>query len=147
MDELILVIDCSGSMCTSGKINIIGSILQTLSALNKFDDTAKNISATRMPWDGNRESFELLSEKCSGKKTLILTDGYAFLDNCRESQIAKKFFETNRENVFVVLCGGDAFDISALSGFKRVPVTRSDNILFAFDSLYKSAETEKENWE
>ena len=143
MEELIVVTDVSGSMYVSGKINIIGVVMQTLSVLGKFE----NVSVSKMQWDGSRESFEALAEKCSGKKTLILTDGYAFLDNCRESQTIKKFFGTERENVFVVLCGGDAVDISALSGFKRVPVTRSDNILFAFDSLYKSAETEKENWE
>ena len=142
MEELIVVTDVSGSMYVSGKINIIGVVMQTLSVLGKFE----NVSVSKMQWDGSLESFEALAEKCSGKKTLILTDGYAFLDNCRGSQTIKKFFGTDRENVFVVLCGGDAFDISALSGFKRVSVTRSDNILFAFDSLYKSAETEKENW-
>lgn len=147
MEELIVVTDVSGSMYVSGKINIIGVVMQTLSALGKFE----NVSVSKMQWDGSRESFEALAEKYSGKKMLILTDGYAFLDNCRGSQTIKKFFGTERENVFVVLCGGDAVDISALSGFKGVRATRSDNILSAFESLfYKSAEdseTEKENWE
>jgi len=152
MDELIVVADVSGSMYVTGKTAILGNIMQTISALGK-NNTAKNITVTKMQWNGNRESFESLTEKYSGKKTLILTDGYSFLDNCRESQTIKTFFETKRENVFVVLCGGDAVDIS-ISAFPMLKhhTIKAENILFALESLFfKSTktdlETEKENWE
>ena len=153
MNELIVVADVSGSMYAAGKPAILSNIIQTISALGKSDDTAKDITVTKMQWDGNRESFELLAEKCSGKKMLILTDGYSFLDNCRESQTIKKFLETNRENVFVILCGGDAVDIS-ISVFPMLKqhTIKVENILFALESLFfKSTgtdlETEKESWE
>lgn len=153
MDELIVVADVSGSMYAAGKPAILGTTMQTISALGKSDDTVKDITVTKMQWDGNCKSFESLAEKCSGTKTLILTDGYSFLDNCRESQPTKKFFETDRENVFVVLCGGDAVDIS-ISVFPMLKqhTIKAENILFALESLlFKSTgtelETEKESWE
>ena len=135
MKELIVIIDVSGSMYAMGKVSVVGNVLSTLSALENLGDETEKISLTKMQWAGTCEEFEKLTEKCSGKNTLLITDGYALSDNCRTSRVAKLFTEKNRDNFFVILCGGDAMKICALKEFHRIRAVNADNVLYAVESL------------
>ena len=154
MKELIAIIDVSGSMYAMGKTSVVGNVLSTLSALESFGDEDSKFSLTKMQWDGRGKTLEGLLEKCSGKNTLILTDGYALSDDCKSSKTVKNFFEENRDNLFVVLCGGDSLNISALKEFHRVKTLQADNVLYAlecFGQIESSSESKdndgEEGWE
>lgn len=153
MKELVVIIDVSGSMYAMGKTFVVGNVLSTLSALENLGAEEK-LSFAKMQWDGTVKALEELSEKCSGKDTLILTDGYSLTDNCKSSKIIKKFFEENCGNLFVVLCGGDCMNISVLKEFHSVKTLQADNVLYALEcfgqiknpSASKADESE-DDWE
>ncbi len=155
MKELCVVVDTSGSMYTLGKPMIVGSILQTLSFFENNNDENKKFSLKKMKWDGNSQSFETIIENCSENLILILTDGYSIFDNCLKNSKIKQFLEEKKDVCFIVLCGGDALNISSCAEFKRVNIVTADNILYAIDSLFnnndsKSSDDEKqegEDWE
>lgn len=146
MKELIVIIDISGSMYAMGKTSVVGNVLSTLSALEILGDEDSKLSITKMQWDGTSTAFESLSEKCKGKNTMLLTDGYALTDNCKSSRIVKSFLEENRENFIVVLCGGDSINISALKEFRRVRTVEADNVLYALE-CFPDSEQSSENQE
>ncbi|MBP5452835.1 MAG: hypothetical protein J6Y16_11415 [Treponema sp.] len=150
MKELIVIIDVSGSMYAMGKTSVVGNVLSTLSALEVFGDENSNFFLTKMQWDGTSRVLEALAEKSAGKNTLILTDGYALSDNCKASKIIKKFFEENCDNLFVLLCGGDCMNISALKEFRRVHTLCADNVLYAlecFGQIKNSSESKDDEGE
>ena len=150
MKELIVIIDVSGSMYAMGKTCVVGNVLSTLSALENLGDESERLSITKMQWDGTCAAFEKLIEKCSGKNVLLLTDGYALTDNCKTSRTIKTFLEQNCMNFFVILCGGDALNISAAKEFRRVRNVSADNILFVLESFSWSngnkASDNEEDW-
>lgn len=146
MKELIVIIDVSGSMYAMGKTSVVGDVLSTLFTLEILRDEDSKLSVVKMQWDGTSTAFEPLSEKCKGKNTLLLTDGYALADNCKSSRIIKSFLEENGENFFVVLCGGDSINISALKEFRRVRTVYADNVLYAID-CFPDSEQSGENQE
>ena len=153
MKELIVIIDVSGSMYAMGKTFVVGNVLSTLSALENFG-TEEKLSFAKMQWDGTVKALEELAGKCSGKNTLILTDGYALADNCKSSKVIRKFFEENCSNLFVVLCGGDCMNVSALKEFRLVKTLQADNVLYAlecFEQITNTSESEddenEECWE
>ena len=147
MKDLLVVVDLSGSMYVMGKSFIIGNILSTLSLLEKNEE----ISIKKIKWDGSGKSFEEIAEKCSGKNTLLLTDGYSLSDNCRGKRSVKTFFEQNVNNFFIVLCGGDSLDITSSKEFSRVHSVKADNILQAIESFSwdngEKSEEDGEDWE
>lgn len=135
MKELIVIIDISGSMYAMGKVSVLGNVLSTLSALEYFNDENEVFSVSKLQWDGTCAALESLTEKCKGKNTLLLTDGYAISDNCKSSRVIKAYFEENREHFFVVLCGGDSMNISALKEFQRIGIVNADNVLYALETF------------
>lgn len=140
MEELNVIIDVSGSMYSMGKTSVVGNVLSTLSALEVFDDEGSKFSVTKMQWDGTSKTLESLFEKCRNSNSLLLTDGYALTDNCKSSKVIKAFLEEEKEQFFVVLCGGDSINISALKDFKRVQTVYADNVLYAVDCFLNSKE-------
>ncbi|MBO4699106.1 hypothetical protein J5690_05785 [bacterium] len=135
MQKLFVVADVSGSMCCGGKLFVAKSVLQTLDALKRTAENPEEIAVEKINWDGTESGFEELMPKLSGKCSMILTDGYSILDNCGKSRIAKKFFEENKNSLFVILCGGDAVDISKFKDFSMVRTVKADNVLFAVETL------------
>lgn len=153
MEELNVIIDVSGSMYAMGKTCVVGNVLSTLSTLENFGVEEK-LSVKKMQWDGTGKALEALTEKCSGKNTLILTDGYALSDNYNSSKIIKKFFEENCDNLFLILCGGDCMNISALKEFRLVKTLQADNVLYAleyFEQIKNASESKidesEDDWE
>ncbi len=119
-----------------GKPSVLGNIMQTLSTLQKFFDEFQRISFSKMQWDGGKESLESLVEKLDGKNVLLLTDGYALSDSCRTSSSFKKYIAANTNRFFVVLCGGDALDVSLFKNdFKDLRVVDARDILYAVELL------------
>lgn len=135
MKELFVIVDVSGSMYSMGKTSVVGSVLQALSTLENMGEESGRLSLTKMQWDGSSKALESLAEKCSGRNTLLLTDGYALSDNCKASRVVKNFLQENKDRLFVVLCGGDALNVSAMKDFSRVRSIRADNVLYAVESL------------
>ena len=135
MKELFVIVDVSGSMYSMGKTSVVGSVLQALSALENMGEESGRPSLTKMQWDGSSKALESLAEKCSGRNTLLLTDGYALSDNCKVSRAVKNFLQENKDRLFVVLCGGDALNVSAIKEFSRVRSVSADNVLYAVESL------------
>ena len=148
MKELCVIVDVSGSMYVVGKPLIIGGILQTLSALEKMVDETKTFSVAKMQWDGSEAGFEALIKKCDKKKSLLLTDGYSLSDSCRKSRNIKNFLEDAKDSLYVVLCGGDALDVSAFKEFSRVNVVHAEDVLKAVEILFAKQEfsAEEEEW-
>ena len=158
MKEICVIVDVSGSMCTMGKPSVLGNLMQTLSTLQNFYDEFQRISFSKMQWDGGKESLESLVEKLDGKNVLLLTDGYALSDSCRTSRCIKKFIAANVNNFFVVLCGGDALDVSVLKrNFGNLRAVNARDILFAVenfpddsssqsDSHSNDADSDKDGW-
>ncbi|WP_173474013.1 hypothetical protein [Fibrobacter succinogenes] len=148
MKELCVIVDVSGSMYVMGKPLIIGGILQTLSALEKMVNEANSFSVVKMQWDGSEAGFEALIEKCDKKNSLLLTDGYSLSDSCRKSRVIKNFFEDSKDSLYVVLCGGDALDISSHREFSRVNVVHAEDILKVVEILFAKQEcsAEEEGW-
>ena len=140
MEELNVIIDVSGSMYSMGKTSVVGNVLSTLSALEVFDDECSKFSVTKMQWDGTCKTLESLFEKCRNSNSLFLTDGYALTDNCKSSKVIKAFLEEEKEQFFVVLCGGDSINISALKDFKRGQTVYADNVLYAVGCFLNSKE-------
>ncbi len=136
MKEICVVVDVSGSMCTMGKPSVLGNVMQTLSTLQNFYDESQRIIFSKMQWDGGRETLEALVEKFDGKNVLLLTDGYALSDFCRTSSSVKKFIAANKKSLFVVLCGGDALDVSVFKkDFGELRVVNARDILYAVELL------------
>lgn len=137
MRNLFVVADVSGSMYAGGKLFVVQTVLQTLNTAKTIVESEK-ISIEKINWDGTEKGFEELTPKLSGKCSIILTDGYAILDNCGKSRIAKKFFDENRNSLSVILCGGDSINISKLKDFSKVRTVTADNALLAFETLLVS---------
>lgn len=141
-NALNVIVDISGSMYTAGKPSAVGMVLQTLSADETF-------SVSKLKWDGSKESFAELCKKVSAQKTLVLTDGYALYDSCRQG--FADFFAANKENLFVVLCGGDCIAVGKFKEFRNVAAVRAENILFALETLAHQADAQSdeggEDWE
>ena len=132
---LYVAVDVSGSMRAGGKLFVAKNVLQTLDAVKESAENPEEITIKKINWDGTGRGLEELVPELSGKMSIILTDGYAISDNCKKSRIAKKFFDENRNSLFVVLCGGDCIDISSLKDFSRVRTVKADNVLFAVEML------------
>ena len=137
MKELCVIVDVSGSMCTMGKPSVLNNVMQTLSTLQNFYDDSQQIIFSQMQWDGSKESLEHLVEEMEEKNILLLTDGYALSDSCRSSSSVKKFIATNRNSFFVVLCGGDALDVSVFKrDFESLQVVKSCDILYVIERFF-----------
>ncbi len=134
MVELYVVVDLSGSMNTMGKSVVVASVLQALSSLDDLHFHPDNIRLHKKGWDGSLEGFRPIVQWCAGKRTVLLTDGYALHDNCRNRDY-KAFFRDNRESLSVVLCGADALDVSKSNDFKGVQVVWSENILYVVEKI------------
>ena len=148
MKELYVIVDVSGSMYAMGKPLIVGNILQTLSACEKLTDETNQFSVEKMQWNGSANEFESLIEKCNEKKTLLLTDGYSLADSCRKSRVIKDFIEQSKKSLYLVLCGGDAVDVSAYKDFSSLNVVLAENVLKAVETLMRQEEgsAEEEGW-
>ena len=132
MKDLQVIIDLSGSMCEMGKPSVVANVLSTVSGDGPL---------SKMQWDGSDKTLEPLLEKCSGKNTLLLTDGYALSDNCSTNRNIRNALES--ENLFVVLCGADALNVSALRDFSRVKTITADNVLFALERFQNTPDNQK----
>lgn len=136
MKEICAVVDVSGSMCTMGKPSVLGNVMQTLSTLQNIKDESQRIVLSKMQWDGSKESLESLVQQWEEKNVLLLTDGYALSDSCRTSSSFKKYIALNTNRFFVVLCGGDALDVSLFKkDFKEMHVVNARDILYAVELL------------
>ncbi len=142
MDTLNVIVDISGSMYAAGKASIAGTLLSTLSFLPP--DCGGNAELKKYSWDGKSSSLKELLEKTSENPTLVITDGYSISDNCTAREV-KQLLLAAKERLFVVLCGSDAIDISALKEFRGVRTVNAENIMFAVESLFqKSADSMQE---
>lgn len=148
MKELYAIVDVSGSMYAMGKPLIVGNILQTLSACEKMADETNRFTVEKIQWNGSANEFESLIEKCNEKKTLLLTDGYSLADSCSKSRVIKDFIEKSKKTLYLVLCGGDAVDVSADKAFSNLNVVRAENVLKAVETLMRQEEefAEEEGW-
>lgn len=142
--EILVIVDMSGSMSAMGKSGIVGNILCTLSAVERMEE---GICVVKKQWqDGDCRTLERLCEGRDGQHLLLLTDGYALQDNCRESRIIKGIFERNNSTSLVVLCGGDALDISKIGCFSRFNCYKAENILCALEQLMTHKADIEEDW-
>lgn len=141
MVDIYVVVDLSGSMNTMGKSVVVASVLQTLSSLDDLHFHPDGIQLHKKGWDGSLEGFRPIARWCAGKPTVLLTDGYALYDNCRNRD-CKTFFRDNRENLFVVLCGSDALDVSKFNDFKGIQTVRSENILCVVERILSLVQQE-----
>ena len=148
MKELYAIVDVSGSMYAMGKPLIVGNILQTLSACEKMADETNRFTVEKIQWDGSANEFESLIEKCNEKKTLLLTDGYSLADSCSKSRVIKDFIEKSKDLLYLVLCGGDAVDVSAYKAFPSLNVVLAENVLKIMEILMSQQDcsTEDEGW-
>ena len=148
MKELYVIVDVSGSMYAMGKPLIVGNILQTLSACEKFADETKRFTVEKMQWDGSANEFESFIEKCNGKKTMLLTDGYSLADSCSKSRVIKDFIEQSKKSLYLVLCGGDAVDVSAYEDFSSLNVVLAEDVLKIVEILMSQEDgsAEDEGW-
>lgn len=148
MKELYVIVDISGSMYAMGKPLIVGNILQTLSACEKFADETNRFTVEKMQWDGSANEFESFIEKCNGKKTMLLTDGYSLADSCSKSRVIKDFIEKSKDSLYLVLCGGDAVDVSAYKDFSSLNVVLAEDVLKTVEILMNQEEcsAEEEGW-
>jgi len=148
MKELYVIVDVSGSMYAMGKPLIVGNILQTLSACEKLADETNQFSVEKIQWDGSVDEFESLIEKCNEKKTLLLTDGYSLADSCCKSRVIKDFIEQSKKSLYLVLCGGDAVDVSAYEDFSSLNVVLAEDVLKTMEILMSQQDcsTEEESW-
>lgn len=148
MKELYVIVDVSGSMYAVGKPLIVGNILQTLSACEKLADETNRFTVEKMQWDGSANEFESLIEKCNEKKKLLLTDGYSLADSCSKSCVIKDFIEKSKKSLYLVLCGGDAIDVSAYKDFSSLNVVLAEDVLKTIEILMsqEDASTEEEGW-
>ena len=148
MKELYAIVDVSGSMYAMGKPLIVGNILQTLSACEKLTDETDRFTVEKIQWDGSANEFESLIEKCNEKKTLLLTDGYSLADSCSKSRVIKDFIEKSKDLLYLVLCGGDAVDVSAYKAFPSLNVVLAENVLKTVETLMRQEEgsAEEEGW-
>ena len=148
MKELYVIVDISGSMYAMGKPLIVGNILQTLSACEKFADETNRFTVEKMQWDGSANEFESFIEKCNGKKTMLLTDGYSLADSCSKSRVIKDFIEKSKDSLYLVLCGGDAVDVSAYKNFSSLNVVLAEDVLKTVEILMNQEDcsAEEEGW-
>lgn len=148
MKELYVIVDVSGSMYAMGKPLIVGNILQTLSACEKMADETDRITVEKIQWDGSANEFESLIEKCNEKKTLLLTDAYSLADSCSKSRVIKDFIEKSKDSLYLVLCGGDALDVSAYKFFSSLNVVLAEDVLKTMEILMSQQDcsTEEEGW-
>lgn len=148
MKELYVIVDISGSMYAMGKPLIVGNILQTLSACEKFADETNRFTVEKMQWDGSANEFESFIEKCNGKKTMLLTDGYSLADSCSKSRVIKDFIEKSKDSLYLVLCGGDAVDVSAYKDFSSLNVVLAEDVLKTVEILMNQEDcsAEEEGW-
>lgn len=148
MKELYVIVDVSGSMYAMGKPLIVGNILQTLSACEKLADETNQFSVEKIQWDGSADEFESLIEKCNEKKTLLLTDGYSLADSCCKSRVIKDFIEQSKKSLYLVLCGGDAVDVSAYEDFSSLNVVLAEDVLKIVEILMSQEDgsAEDEGW-
>ena len=148
MKELCVIVDVSGSMYVMGKPLIIGGILQTLSACEKMADETNRFTVKKIQWDGSANEFESLIEKCNEKKTLLLTDAYSLADSCSKSRVIKDFIEQSKKSLYLVLCGGDAVDVSAYEDFSSLNVVLAEDVLKTMEILMSQQDcsTEEEGW-
>ena len=148
MEELYVIVDVSGSMYAMGKPLIVGNILQTLSACEKLADETNQFSVEKIQWDGSADEFESLIEKCNEKKTLLLTDGYSLADSCCKSRVIKDFIEQSKKSLYLVLCGGDAVDVSAYEDFSSLNVVLAEDVLKIVEILMSQEDgsAEDEGW-
>ena len=148
MKELYVIVDVSGSMYAMGKPLIVGNILQTLSACEKLADETNQFSVEKIQWDGSADEFESLIEKCNEKKTLLLTDGYSLADSCSKSRVIKDFIEKSKDSLYLVLCGGDAVDVSAYEDFSSLNVVLAEDVLKIVEILMSQEDgsAEDEGW-
>jgi hypothetical protein len=148
MKELYVIVDVSGSMYAMGKPLIVGNILQTLSACEKMADETNRFTVEKIQWDGSANEFESLIEKCNEKKTLLLTDGYSLADSCSKSRVIKDFIEKSKKSLYLVLCGGDAVDVSAYKDFSSLNVVLAENVLKTVETLMRQEKgsAEEEGW-
>lgn|GEM_PF-6511571 len=145
MTTLNAIIDISGSMYAAGKPGVVGSLLSTLASLPS--DCGGSSELKKYSWDGKSSSLKELLEKTSENPTLVITDGYSISDNCTAREI-RQMLLAEKERFFVVLCGSDAIDISALKEFRGVRTVNAENIMFAVESLFwKSADSAQETAE
>ena len=145
MDLLNAIIDISGSMYAAGKASVVGTLLSTLDFLPQ--DCGGNAELKKYSWDGSAFSLKELLEKTVGNPTLVITDGYSLSDNCTARE-SRQMLLAEKERLFVVLCGSDAIDISALKEFRGVRTVNAENIMFAVESLFwKSADSAQETSE
>ena len=101
-----------------------------------------------MQWNGSANEFESLIEKCNEKKTLLLTDGYSLADSCSKSRVIKDFIEKSKKSLYLVLCGGDAVDVSTYKAFSSLNVVLAENVLKIVETLMRQEEgsAEEEGW-
>ena len=152
MSMLNVIIDISGSMYTAGKPSVVGFLLSTLGILPQ--DCGGNAELKKYSWDGSSSLLKVLLEKTAENPTLVITDGYSISDNCTAREVMQMLL-AEKERLFVVLCGSDAIDISALKEFRGVRTVNAENIMFAVENLFwKSADSVQEtvedsgeNWE
>ena len=101
-----------------------------------------------------RGGYKRNGRKCCGKsthikkKTLLLTDAYSLADSCCKSRVIKDFIENSKDSLYLVLCGGDAMDVSAYKFFSSLNVVLAEDVLKTMEILMSQQDcsTEEEGW-
>ena len=138
MKKLNVIVDVSGSMYEMGKPSVVGCLLATLSSLPP--EFLEKCEISKLGWDGTEERLSELLQEAAESPMLLLTDGYALCDNCLKLREVREKLFSKKDSVFLVLCGGDAIDVSSLKDFRGIQTVRADNLLFAVESLYEHEE-------
>lgn len=134
MKELNLIVDRSGSMETNGKDSICLSVIQSLRVIKDIESKFKELVINKFKFGNVRDDFEDLKSKIFLKPTIILTDGYFFLDNYKGE--FRDFLKQNEKNLFFILCGSDAIDLSTYKrDFPSVNCYRPEDINYVLDML------------
>ena len=134
MKELNLIVDRSGSMEMNGKDSICLSVIQSLRILSKIDSEYNGLIVNKMKFGNLKDDFEKIRGVIDGKSTMILTDGYFFIDNYKGE--LRDFLKQNVKNLFFILCGSDAIDLSTMKrDFPSINCYRPDGVNYVMSLL------------
>ena len=77
-----------------------------------------------------------------------MTDGYSLADSCCKSRVIKDFIEQSKKSLYLVLCGGDAVDVSAYEDFSSLNVVLAEDVLKIVEILMSQEDgsAEDEGW-
>lgn len=139
MGKLNVILDVSGSMYEMGKPCVVGFVLSTLEFLP--EEILSGAEIQKIGWNGEAERLQEILGESGGEPVLLLTDGYALCDNCARSKDVRNLLLERKDSLFVVKCGADSIDVSAIKEFHGIRSVDSSDILLAAETLFERPET------